>query len=193
MQILLRSLNIWSICAVEDWLKHIALIRDGIWNGYDNLPCLFLSEIGKFIKHLPGGFKVKRRLIFGIGKALGELYYLAVICVLRVKKMHITGGSDGYTKLLAEGDYLAVPIPELLLILGFALPQHIGVVAYGLNFKEIVETGYFNQLLMGFAFAHGCVKFSGFTGRTHNKALPELYEQAFRHPRALFIIVHMGF
>ena len=68
----------------------------------DDLPCLFLPEIGKLRKHLLRGTEIKRRLIVRICKTLAGHNNPPVHLVLRIQEMHVAGGRHRLLVLLPE-------------------------------------------------------------------------------------------
>ena len=104
-----------------------------------DLICLFCAEIGKLFEHLVGRFEVDRKRLVRVGHLLCRQQDVAVNLVLGVEEVHVSGGNDGLSQLVAQLYNRAVEASEFFFILCHALFQHEAVVADGLDFKIVVK------------------------------------------------------
>ncbi len=77
-------------------------VRNEICICHDDLISLFLTEIRKLLQHLLCRPQIERRLVVCILHLLARKNNSAVNFILRVKKMHVTGG----------GHRLSVALPQ---------------------------------------------------------------------------------
>ena len=83
----------------SDPLTHIS---DHAGVGDDNLLRLVRSQIIKFLQHFLRGPQIQRGLLIRIREALSRHQDPPVYLVLRVQKMHVTGGADRFAKGLSH-------------------------------------------------------------------------------------------
>ena len=112
--------------------------------------------------------------------------------VLRLGEMDVAGGDDRLVQVFAQLDDGAVEVLDDLFALHLAIPHHIGVVAQGLDLQNIVVRCNFLQFFVGAALYDCPVKFSCFTGRSEDKAVPILVQKAAGDAGLLEEVVDMG-
>ena len=121
------------------FLNHI---RDLIRICNNNLFRLFTSQIGKFLQHFLRGTQIQRCLIIRIRKAISSHDNPSVNLILRVHKMHVTGGNHRLFKLFSQFHDPSVQIPKIFLggyIIPVFIPHHKHVVADWLDLQIIIE------------------------------------------------------
>lgn len=106
--------------------------------------------------------------------------------------MDVSGGHHRLAQFLAQLDNGSVIIPEILIILRNAFCNHKAVVADGLDFQKIIETGD-TQELVPTAVCHHCLKqFARLTGRADDNSLPPLCKLALGNTRYALIVAEVG-
>ena len=146
LQILHRVFNLRREQVVRHGPHLIAPIDDHVGILDDDLICLFLAEIGELREHFVGGLEIERKRTVCVRHLLGRQKNVAVNFILRIQEMHVAGGDDGLSKLLAQLDDGAVEAAQLLFTFCQTLFQHEEVVAERLHLEEIIERGDAFQL-----------------------------------------------
>ena len=181
-QLLLCTLDAGRVGAPGDG-AHVVVDHSGDLAGvlYYHLVGLFLGQIVELRQHILRGAEEQRRLIVGILKAVARLQYGAVDRILRLGKVHVTGGNDRLVQILAQLDDGAVEFLDPFLTVHLAVPHHIGVVAQRLDLKDIVVGGDFFQFLVAGAVHDGAVQLACLTGAGEQQAVTVFVQQAAGH------------
>ena len=93
----------------------LAHIGNLICVGDDHLFCLLRTEEFKFCQHLLRSTKIQRCLFVRIGEAFSCHDDPSVDLILRVDKMHITGGNNRLVELFPQSDDLSYIFPKIFL------------------------------------------------------------------------------
>ena len=160
--------------------------------GHDDLVGLFPGQVAELVQHILGGAVEQGRLVVRVLEAVARLQDRAVDGVLRLGEMDIAGGDDGLVQVFAQLDDGAVEVLDDLFALHLSIPHHIGVVAQRLYLQNIVIRCNFLQFFVGAALHDRPVKFSCFTGRSEDKAVPVLVQKAAGNAGLLEEVVDMG-
>ena len=192
-QLLLRPFDAGGIGAPGDG-PDVVVDHGGhlVGVGDDDLPRLFGGQIVELGQHVLGGAVVEGRLVVGVLVAAGRLHHRAVDRVLRLLKMDVAGGDHRLVQVLAQLDDGPVEVLDPLDAVHPAFPDHILVVAQGLDLQQVVVGGDLFQLLVGAALHHGPVQLTGFAGRGDDQPFPVLVQQAAGHPRLFEKVIQMG-
>ena len=192
VQILLRVLQPGRKQLLRQQLKGLHLVRNQARIGNDHLIGLLLPQIRKLLQHLGGGLKVNRKRFVGIRKFFRGKKDMAIHLVLRVQKVDVSGGTDGFTQLLTQADDGSVKLLQVLLAAGVAISQHKAVVAQGLNLQIVVKIRNTLQLIPVLAVHHRFKKLPRLTGGAHNDPLPVLFQHTFGDDRNTFKVFEVG-
>ena len=137
--------------------QRLAPVNDAVRVLDDDLMRLFRAEIGEFLHHLICRAQIQRQRPVGVGHLLGGKQDVAENLILRVEEVHVAGGDDGLSQLLAELDDGAVEAAQFFLVLGKALVEHEAVVADGLDLQKVIEASDTLQLRPAFV-VQDCLK-----------------------------------
>ena len=129
----------------------LAHIGNFVGIGDDHLIRLFLAQPLKLLEHFGGGTEIQRRLLVGVPELLCRLQNLAVLAVVRIDKMHVTGGANRLVQLLAELDDGAVNLTQLVKRAEGAVADQKLVVAGGLDLKIVIKRRDLLDLAPGLA------------------------------------------
>ena len=157
--------------------------------GYHDFKGLFLGQIVELIEHILSGAIVQRRLIVRILEAVAGLQHRPVD---RVLEMHVAGSHHRLVQHLAQLDDGAVEILNLVHGIHQMLAHHVFVIPQRLNLQKIVILCDLTQLFEALALHNSPVKFTSFTGRTNQKSVPILVQNAARNAGFLEEVVGVG-
>ena len=110
VQQFVRPLNYRGIVAVGHGY-HVAVYHIGYFIRVINYKfACALTKVIEIGKHFIGRFKVQRRLIVKIVKALPRHKYFAYYIIALFKKMHVARGYNGLAQLVRQFNNLAVKV-----------------------------------------------------------------------------------
>ena len=107
---LVRPRNHRRIQIVRNGLELLNHIIDFPGIGHHGFIGRFFAQIGKLGQHFLGGAQVKGRLEISILEPLALHDNCPVNAVLRIEKMHVTGGNEHFTQLLRQFGYLEIDV-----------------------------------------------------------------------------------
>ena len=152
----------------------------------------FLGQVAELGQHVLGGAVVEGRLEVGVLEAVARLEHRAVDGVLRLLEVDVAGGDDRLVQVLAQPDHRPVELFDGFVAGDPALPDHILVVAQGLDFQNVVVGSDLLELLIRAPLHNGPVELPCLAGRGQQQSLPVLVQQAPGHPGLFEEVGHMG-
>ena len=159
------------------WAEPLHPVRDQVGVGDDNFPCLLLSQIFEFLKHLLRRPEVQRRLLLTVFKVRHQ--DLSVDRILRIQEMNVAGRDDRFSVFFTESDDPAVVILQVLygLRLIFQIPLLVvfghsqeHVVAERLDLKIIIEIHQLLEFFPCSASLDRLEQFASLAGRADDQA-----------------------
>ena len=174
---------------------HINGVCDFVGVGNHHFLRFFPSQILKFCQHLLGGAQIQRRLFIGILKTFSRHDDPSVNLVLRVEKMHITGGNHRFLELFSQLHNLPVKVLNIFLRLHrlhLFRCNHKFIVSHRLDFQIVIEIHQPRNLRVGGTVQQCPVQLSRLTGTAQKKSLPVFHKETLGHTGTPVVIGEMG-
>ena len=166
----------------------VAHVRDHVGVLDHDLIRAVLTQIGKFAEHLVRGLEVERRLVVRVAEPLPRHQDAAECLVLRLEEVHVAGRAAGFAQLVCETQDVAIPVAQLLFILGLTLFDHEPVVADGLDLEIIVEGRKPLELVPLRVTGQRAEHLARFACGAENQPFAVADELAARHDRPLVVV-----
>ena len=98
--------------------------------------------------------------------------------------MHVAGGADGLSQLVAQPQHALVQLLQALFVLDDAFPHHERIVAGGLDLQIVVERRDALDVALAFALHHRADQLARLARRTHDQPLAVFLQLALEDVRA---------
>ena len=171
-QIFCRVFNFGREKALREQLDFFNLIRNGSGIGDYNLLRRFRTKILKLFQHLVCGTEINRAAAVRIRKLLCRLKNSAILFILRVQKVHVTGCHNRFAEFPSNTQNRAVIVLKHFRGSHAAFIDQKSIIADRLNLKVIVSRGNTAQFLILFAAHHSAIQLTHSAGRSQQQPLP---------------------